>query len=227
MRAQGGEDVGFSVNGGVGAVQLAYLRGDWAGATERWAELRRDHPVISAPYFGYMGTSGDLDTLRNHWEQFLELQALVPAWTRPPNVGVIAEALRRLREPDASAALAEEYADHADYYFTNGYVWFYGPFATALGVLSATAGDLDAAVGHLDHAVERCEHISSPSFGAIARLELANALRLRGGPGDEDRAASASAEARALMEQVGMPGWLERVDRLDAGDLEPWRMPGD
>ena len=178
FRALEKDDVGFSVNGAVARVQLAYLRGDWTGATTRWAELRRDHPMISAPYFGYVGTSGGLADLRAHWEQFLELQALVPDWTKPPNVGVIAESLRRLREPGASAALVEEYAGYRDYYFTNGYVWFYGPFATALGILSATAGELDAAVGYLDHAVERCEHISSPSYGAIRA------------PGARDRAAA-------------------------------------
>jgi hypothetical protein len=72
--------------------------------------------------------------------------------------------------------------------------------------------------------VARCDDIESPTFGAIARLELATALRLRDAPGDEAHAASASADARRLADQVGMPGWIERIDRLESGDLEPWRL---
>jgi hypothetical protein len=34
-------------------------------------------------------------------------------------------------------------------------------------------------------------------------------------------------EARHLAEQVGTPGWIHRIDRLDAGDLEPWRLEND
>jgi hypothetical protein len=33
-----------------------------------------------------------------------------------------------------------------------------------------------------------------------------------------------SAEARGAMTACGMPGWLARLDLLDAGDLEPWKL---
>jgi hypothetical protein len=137
---------------------------------------------------------------------------------------VIAEALRRLDARDASAALLAKYAHHAGTYFTNGPSWFYGPFDTALGVLSMTSGNFEDAVMHLTTAIARCDDIASPTFGAIARLELATALRLRNASGDAERAATASADAHQLAEQVAMPGWIERIDRLESGDLEPWRL---
>jgi hypothetical protein len=136
---------------------------------------------------------------------------------------VLSENLRVLGEREVAAALAAEFAGHSGYYFTNGTCWCYGPWDTALGRLSATAGDLDAAVASFTKAVEQCEAIGSPTFGAIARLELATVLRLRGAAGDEERAPTAAGDARRLATEVGMPGWLDRLDRLDAGDLEWWR----
>ena len=137
---------------------------------------------------------------------------------------MLAESLRRLEEPDAAAALHAEFAGHSGYYFTNSISWFYGPFDTALGILAATAGDLDTALVHLTRAVEQCDAIASPTWGSIARLELATAARLRGTSGDEEVASQAIVRARRAMTDVGMPGWLERLERLDAGDLKPWRI---
>ena len=207
-----------------GRVQIRYLRGDWAGASEVWEEVRRVGGLLAAPYFGYVGTGSPLARARAHWEEWSALEPLFPEWTKPASTGVIAETLRRLEARDASAQLLAKYADHAGTYFTNSTSWFYGPFDTALGILAMTAGVLDDAVMHLTNAVARCEDIDSPTFGAIARLELATALRVRDAAGDEERAASASADARRLAERVGMPGWIERIDRLDSGDLEPWRI---
>ena len=115
-------------------------------------------------------------------------------------------------------------ADHSGYYFTNGIGWFYGPFDTALGILAATAGDLDNALMHLARAAEQCDAIASPTWGAIARLELATAARARGTSGDEELASRTAAEARRAMTDLGMPGWLERLELLDAGDLRPWKI---
>ena len=77
---------------------------------------------------------------------------------------------------------------------------------------------------HLTNAVKQCDRISSPTFGGIARLELATVLRNRAAAGDRELASSVSAEARRMMTQVGMPGWLRRLDLLDSGDLQPWRL---
>ena len=218
------EDVGAHFGAANGRTQLAYLRGDWKGATAYWAEVRSIVPAATEPYFGYLGAGGDIDDLRRYWQQWIAVDALRPAWTRPANTGVLAESLRRLEEPDAAAALYAEFADHSGYYFTNGIAWFYGPFDTALGILAATAGDLDTALVHLTRAVEQCDAIASPTWGAIARLELATAARARGASADEEVASQAMARARRAMTDLGMPGWLERLERLEAGDLQPWRI---
>ena len=193
-------------------------------ATASWAEVRSIASTATEPYFGYLGTGGDIDDLRQYWQQWAAVDAMRPSWTRPANTGVLAESLRRLEEPAAAAALHAEFADHSGYYFTNGLGWFYGPFDTALGILAATAGDLDTALMHLTRAVEQCDAISSPTWGAIARLELATAARARGTSGDKELASQAIAQARRVMTDIGMPGWLARLELLDAGDLQPWRI---
>ncbi|MDQ1454880.1 MAG: hypothetical protein QOH28_500, partial [Actinomycetota bacterium] len=218
------EDVLAHFGAANGRTQIAYLRGDWKGATAGWAEVRSLLPTTTQPYFGYLGTGGDIHDLRQYWQQWVAVDALRPAWTRPANTGVLAESLRRLEEPDAAAALYAEFADHSGYYFTNGIGWFYGPFDTALGILAATAGNLDSALVHLARAAEQCDAIASPTWGAIARLELATAARARDMSGDKEVASQAIAQAHRAMTDLGMPGWLERLELLDAGDLQPWRI---
>lgn len=110
---------------------------------------------------------------------------------------------------------------HSGYYFTNGLGWFYRPFDTALGILATPAADLDTPLMHLTRAVEQCDTIASPAWGAIARLELATAARARGASGDEEVASHAIAQARSAITDLAMPGWLPRLERLDAGDLQP------
>ncbi len=76
----------------------------------------------------------------------------------------------------------------------------------------------------MTNAVELCDRIDSPTFGAFARLELATVLRNRTATGDEELATKVGSEARRMMTKVGMPGWLRRLDLLDSGDLEPWKL---
>ena len=208
----------------IGRTDADYLQGDWAAAVAGWAECRRIGPMIMAPYAGYEGVGADPDFVRREWDRWrIEVEPMLPTWCRPPSVGMLSENLRLLGEREAAAAYAEEFVGHSGQFFTNGICWFHGPFDAALGVLSMTAGDLDAAVAYLTRAVEQCDAIGSPSWGMIARLELATAARTRGAPDDEALATKAAAEARRIGEELGMPGWIERLDRLDAGDLEPWR----
>ncbi len=68
------------------------------------------------------------------------------------------------------------------------------------------------------------EAIGSPPHAVITRLELATALMQRDGPGDAARAATEIDVARRDAERVGMPGWIDRLDALAAGDREPWRI---
>ncbi|MCJ7436778.1 MAG: hypothetical protein MUP97_03325, partial [Acidimicrobiia bacterium] len=208
----------------IGRTDADYMEGRWAKAAAGWLEGRRLGPMIMAPYVGYEGATADADLVRREWDRWrTEVEPILPTWSRPPSVGMLSENLRLLGEREAAAAYSEEFAGHSGQFFTNGVCWFHGPFDTALGVLSVTAGDLDAGVAYLTRAVEQCDTIGSPSWGMIARLELATALRTRGASGDEELAATTAAEARRVGEELGMPGWLERLDRLDSGDLEPWR----
>ncbi len=59
----------------------------------------------------------------------------------------------------------------------------------------------------------------------IARLELATTLTLRDGPGGTDACPRRRSRLpRRDAEHVGMPGWIDRLDTLAAGDPEPWRI---
>ncbi len=218
------ERVGVVLNAFLGRLQLAHLRGHWREAANEWEKSVAQLPRLMAPYLGYGGMVGDEDGVRRHWNDWLAKRPSLPNWTVPTSVSVGAESLRRLGDSAASAALAAEFAAYGGRYFTNSNGWFYGPFDTALGILAATAGDLDGAVTCLTNAVTQCDQINSPTFGAIARLELATVLRNRAATGDDELATALSAEARRMMTEVGMPGWLRRLDLLDSGDLEPWKL---
>jgi class 3 adenylate cyclase len=218
------ERVVVRVNAMLGRIQIEHLRGNWREAEFRWESEKPRLPEMMQPYLGYSGMIGEVDDVRRHWHNWSGQRQHFPDWTIPANVGVGAEALRRLGDRDAAATFGSEFAGYAGRYFTNGNAWFYGPYDTSLGILAATAGDLGAAVAHLTSAVALCDRISSSTFGAIARLELATVLRNRAAAGDAELATAASTEARRLMTEVGMPGWLRRLDLLDSGDLEPWKL---
>ncbi|MBI4883062.1 MAG: AAA family ATPase [Actinobacteria bacterium] len=212
------------VNAMIGRAQVNHLRGDWRGAQRAWELGVSQLPEMMAPYLGYLGMAGDVDEVRRHWQRWSTQRPHLPDWTIPASVGVAAEALRRLDDATASAALATEFAGYAGKFFVNGNAWFYGPFDTALGILAATTGDLDSAITHLTNAVALCDRINSPTFGAIARLELATVLLSRAAVGDADRATTVMLDARRKATEVGMPGWLRRLDLLEGGDLEPWKL---
>lgn len=218
------ERVVVRINALLGRVQIDHLRGNWRAAALRWEETLLELPQMMAPYLGYRGMIGEVDEVRRHWENWSAQREQLPDWTIPASVGVAAEALRLLDESDAAASLGAEFAAYSGKYFTNGNAWFYGPFDTALGILAATAGDVEAAITYLTKAVEQCDRIGSPTFGALARLELATILRTRAATGDDESAAVASADARLMMTDVGMPGWLKRLDLLESGDLAPWKL---
>ena len=218
------ERVVVRVNAMLGRIQIDHMRGNWVGAAIRWEEGLAELPQMMAPYLGYRGMVADVEALRRNWENWSAQRPHLPDWTIPASVGVGADAVRRLGETRAAAALLAEFAGYAGKYFVNGSGWFFGPYDTALGVLAATAGDLDGAVTHLTNAVALCDKIDSPTFGSLARLELATVLRTRGDADDNELATVTCADARRMMTEVGMPGWLRRLDLLDSGDLEPWKL---
>jgi len=178
-------------------------------------------------YFGFSGVGCTLAELKTYVDAWFRIDATSPPITKASNVAVVAEALRRLGDRDGSAAYGERFTAHAGFLVTNSVLYCHGPYDTALGILFTTAGQLDRAVDYLENGVARCASIGSPSFGAIAQLELATTLRLRGAPGDAQRAAALTDAVYRTATELGMHGWVGRAERLAAGDLEPWRIEAD
>ncbi|MBL8777369.1 MAG: AAA family ATPase [Acidimicrobiales bacterium] len=210
-----------------GRCQVAWLRGDWPASSHWWQATKDVIPGAFDVYFGYLGSGRPLPEVRGYWDEWRTVDHTRPAITRASNVSMVAEALRRLGEGEASAAYADEFASHSGCFITNTVAYFHGPYDTAFGILSTTAGRLDRAVAFLERGVAQCDAIGSPSFGSVARLELATTLRLRGHGDDDDRAEALCDEVHRTTEALGMTGWTQRVERLAAGDLAPWRLAGD
>jgi class 3 adenylate cyclase len=219
--------VGFGFAIEFGRTQVAYYRGEWAAATEGWARTRDIVPGAIDVYFGFTGAGCALTELREYVDAWLRIDAVSPNVTKASNVTVVAEALRRLGDREASAAYAERFTGHAGYIVTNTILYGHGPYDTGLGILFTTAGQLDRAVEYLEAAVQCCDAIGSASFAAIAQLELATTLRLRDAPGDAARSAALTEAAHRATTQMGMHGWARRAERLAAGDREPWRIEAD
>ena len=73
-----------------------------------------------------------------------------------------------------------------------------------LGLLAATLGDLGAAIAHLEAAMQLNDQMGSPPWTAHTRVDLARALRARGGPGDTKRADRLERAALATAQALGM-----------------------
>ncbi len=207
--------------------QLAYFRGNWAESSAGWERTCALIPGALDRYFGFGGVGWSLPALRDYWEQWWAEAPNRPEITKPSNVGVVAEALRRLDEREISTSYGEQFANQSGFFGTNTPLYFFGPHDRALGILFTTAGQLDRAVRHLRRAVDQCDAIDSPSWGTIARLELATTLRLRDAPGDLDESQRWAKSAHEMGSNIGMHGWVDRIEQLQAGNLEWWRLPGD
>jgi class 3 adenylate cyclase len=205
-------------------MDLTYLRGDWVaipGAAQRPREIE---PLMMAPYpDGYvayeLGVDGARAVIESHRR---DVDPLLPDWTRPPSVALFATLLRLVDDAEGAAALYQANRHRSGEHFVNGFFWYGGPCDHALGLLAWTAGDLDAAMHHFGAALEQAEAIGSPPRAVLARIELASAALHRSAPGDGALMAEALEEARASAAAIGMHGWLERMDRIDAGDTRSW-----
>ncbi len=81
-----------------------------------------------------------------------------------------------------------------------------GPVAHGLGVLALLLGDTEASIRHLRDAVALAERIGGLPFLAAGSVELATALRRRGGPGDVAAAAEQAGRAADLADRLGLTG---------------------
>lgn len=73
-----------------------------------------------------------------------------------------------------------------------------------LGLLAATMGRLDDAEGHLAAAIPILDAMGARPWRAHAEHDLAKVLRLRGAPGDAERAAALDRAAVAAASEIGM-----------------------
>jgi hypothetical protein len=81
----------------------------------------------------------------------------------------------------------------------------------ALARVRALQGDHDEALQWLGAARTVLTEQSARPLLAIATLDEATILAARGAPGDAERAAQLTGEARRDFEVIGMPGWTERT----------------
>ena len=86
-----------------------------------------------------------------------------------------------------------------------------GPLGRAAGRLALTLGRRDEAEAHLRAAVTLCERMDARAFLAIARYDLGRLLL----PSPEGTALVE--QARAMAEELGMPGWSRRAHAALAG----------
>lgn len=104
-------------------------------------------------------------------------------------------------------ALRARLLPHADLILVTGLTTVVlGPISRFLGLLALTGGDADEAVTRLDDAVARCTAIGARLDLARARAALADALALRGGPGDAERARTLRAADDATASSAAAPG---------------------
>jgi DNA-binding NarL/FixJ family response regulator len=94
-----------------------------------------------------------------------------------------------------------------------------GLAAAALGRLDAAASDLDAAASDLAAAVSICDANGARGYAVQARVELAEVLIRRQGPGDLSRARAVLDAAAGEASRLGMEPFTERIAALRAARL--------
>jgi tetratricopeptide (TPR) repeat protein len=133
------------------------------------------------------------------------------AWVALANV---VETLALLDRRDEAAALR---ASAEDLVATGVQCnWSVTMFATAAGVAAACAREWTRAEVHHQRAIQQADaayRICQPD----ARVWYADMLLARGETGDRDRARALLAEALALYESIGMPGFAQRTSARLAG----------
>ena len=102
-----------------GRTEVAYFRGDWAGATKGWERTRVVAPGAMDVYFGFSGIGCTLAELEAYVDAWFRIDATSPLITKASNVAVVAEGLRRLGDRDRSATYGERLTDHAGFLVTN------------------------------------------------------------------------------------------------------------
>lgn len=127
----------------------------------------------------------------------------------------LAPAVHALRNRETATVLAALLAPHADEHGIVGLGYAsYGPVRRALAILAVTRDELDAAVDHLERALASLQP-AHRTFRALALVDLADALAMRGRPSDRERARGALRDARPLAFACGLAATTRRIDEME------------
>jgi hypothetical protein len=97
-----------------------------------------------------------------------------------------------------------------------------GAVSRYLGLLARTLGRLDTAEGHLLDAIAMNAQMGAHPWTAHTRLDLANVLLERDGPGDKQQAAAQLTLAAEACDKLGMPALaVEVASRADPVQTTP------
>ncbi|GAA3020466.1 helix-turn-helix transcriptional regulator [Streptosporangium longisporum] len=211
---------------------MALLRGDRgdlpAGYRETFAALP-PIPVVEAAHTLCLYLDG------NHEEAFARYEHLRPLLRDPvPGVGGMGllQHLTELAEAfDDAEAAGWAYARWLPWAGAGGlpgnaHTFCGGSCARPLGRMAAVTGRLDEAADTLRAAAEIDIRLDARPWLVHTWLALAGVLLRRGTPGDRAEATALAVRAAAEARRLGMPGPLDRADRLLV-TLEAGRRTGD
>jgi class 3 adenylate cyclase/tetratricopeptide (TPR) repeat protein len=122
-----------------------------------------------------------------------------------------AEIVARLGDADYSAMVRRELAPYAGEVASPGGV-IEGAVDRCLGLLAMVFGEYDEAEANFESALQLHERLEAPFWTAITQLDLADALRARGGVGDTSRADALVEAALETAHEYGLAGLERRVN---------------
>ncbi len=158
-------------------------------------------------------------------DEAARLYALLPPSTsrQPPFAQLPVDAIRgaiaaALGDRAGAAAAYRSLLPHADLYVTGGagVIATRGSTQYYLGVTAAACDHLDTGIDHLRAAVAANAASGLPPCTAESQCRLAEILLERGQPGDDDEAAVAATEAKAIADRIGMRLVAGRADAVRA-----------
>ncbi|HUP85578.1 MAG TPA: AAA family ATPase [Acidimicrobiales bacterium] len=217
-------------------LQSVYARresADFAGPLLATLALERDQCASFLPFLeGQVGETGDAgwnaamalflsesgrrDEARPKLRAALE--GLTPNVGWPLTIGVLSEAASDLEDTDV-AAEARVYLEPLRGLTLTAVNVCLGAVERFLGRCALTAGDIEEAAVLLEDALARNRALGATLWVAHVEVDLAMALRSRGGSGDGDRADDLLASAASTAERLGLPRVARRAGAAHGGRL--------
>jgi predicted ATPase/DNA-binding SARP family transcriptional activator len=132
------------------------------------------------------------------------------------SVGLLAEAIRSLRDADRASVLYELLLPYGDRVAVAYPEISTGAVSRYLGILAETLQRRDDACGHYEAAIAMNERIGARPWLAHAQHDLAAMLLASGGPGDAEKARSLLAQAISTYRELGMEAYAASALALDS-----------